>query len=1535
MSFIEWTYKSWLFLRALISKLLLVSGVGGFLLFSIFQSAQFKDLLKSEIQEYLLENNDLILEIDIFTGLIPFNLKLIEVEVLQNDDQKNLVFSAKQISAYFDVSALIFGQFDVQSLEIDSLNVGNSVWYGEGNFAENIPSWMRAAEKNRFEIEELVIREGEFAVPSQMLPKQFESSDSLIGVHKASLRAFMEFDSEQRFFQIESFKANLSNTVYDSVAFGFQFYNDDNYFEINNISLEIDENKLSFSVVSGDVDVREDYWQQQLKEASFNVNNLKLNLEESIVKLFFPNFNANGDLNAKGNFVLEPELLTANAIKIELGENFVQLAQNNGLIWNRKNSNFDLEVIQASLDREIVRNFNPDFVDVYLENTDKTEFNGVFSKSGNTFASDVFFRIDNEQIFDGSLNGKIDFSQFQVAGKLSKINLSHWNSSWPKSDLNASFSTEVFRKDSLPDFTVSFDAEKSTIESYRMDDVSGTLSLQNGVLIAKTDIRSGVQRFSIKSEIDTKASGKIINADGTFSNINIDYWFPSNESIVNTSLNGRYNIQLRGNDAHDVSGIASVDFSESLVGKDTVEVQQIYADINGITSEKRNLRVSSSVLDFEILGDFTPQNFVALVGYWSKEALNKLQSEIFLMASTPNTANKPAGSVDLEYRVMVKDLPLLERYTNVQLNSELATEISGTMKADSSQLFVTLMAVDDSLKLGDTVIEKGVFELSTSMFSRYKIAERATINTQFSATRVQFGNADLKDVSFFTTADSDEGLVTMSVGSINNTAYLRYAADIKLFGNSMWFVLSEAQVGTKDYSWKLDRPSTFIYDREGRVSVDSLLISSLEESLLIGGVWSELPTDSVTYSLTNVRLDRISPLVTEDYPFSGLVNADFVTRTLQTSPEAIGKFRFTELSLDNRILGDLTASSVLNKEKNRFDTSLKLYTSPNKYRQYYIENEGLIQDIEAVGYFRPQNRISNPADTLFYFDVDFESVDAWVVDYLIADIFTKMEGQGKGKGYVMATQESLDFRADLDVVKGTVTTTFMNATYDVTGPIILDRQEGIVFDKIALSDRRGGTAILDGRVDWNDFKPTKSLDITLDGRNFLFLNNTFSPEVPFYGRVSGSGKIQLAGLNVSPIIRTITPVVITPNSEISIPILDQENVDPTSNFIEFVSDFNQKSKSEETRTQEQNTVVPTAQKSFVELFSMDIQFEVPATSKARLVFDPVINEVLNAEGTGQFQVILDDQEFSLFGRFDVVSGDYLFTGGDLLTRLFTLRPGGAMTWDGDLVNGIVDVEAEYRARPDITPVMPTSGINTADPTNRIYVPINLILEIDGPIFNIQNDFYFEMANSFTITQDANIKAAIDQLNSPDAKLIQATSLLLTGSFIEIAQSNQQRLGNDFDNRVTQSYFARLLSSQINNLLNSNLSNLDIDLNMTGFDQFNQTELGLALRLFDDRLILRREGLIGGQQNAVGDIGATYRINQILSVEVFHRQDPTQNTFQSVDLTTQQTINGVGLEASVQFNTWKELRSRFSKSIKKLFGRKEEEGELPTMATIAN
>jgi hypothetical protein len=588
-------------------------------------------------------------------------------------------------------------------------------------------------------------------------------------------------------------------------------------------------------------------------------------------------------------------------------------------------------------------------------------------------------------------------------------------------------------------------------------------------------------------------------------------------------------------------------------------------------------------------------------------------------------------------------------------------------------------------------------------------------------------------------------------------------------------------------------------------------------------------------------------------------------------------------------------------------------------------------------------------------ELDFNQIDGWVVNTISPNIFQETSGYGEGVGYITGNFQDFDFNADFQVDDLYGRPIFLNTNYYMSGHIEVDRNKGVVIDSVRIQDDKGGRGILYGSVDLNDFEPVKYMDIWLRMNQLRFLRTSFDRDVPFFGTVAGSGLLRVTGPNYNPFLRTVEPVETTSGSVLSIPLLEETELTEDRKFIQFVEEFDLNHKTSrdpqnlisESTEEEQaqkadqsralandDELIDLSQLTFTELFELDLQFSAPNGSSVELIFDQIAGEVLTANGDGQMQITLDDEVFQMFGRFNISGGEYQFVSGDIFTRRFFLEDGGSIQWEGDPYNARLNINTVYRARPTLSSLISATSqtaVSTDEQGQSRRVPIDLILEIRGTLEEVENNFFFRLPTSeLEGAQNSALANQISLLNNEEQKLLQATSLLLTGNFLPITSGANQGFADLRENLSTGVVLSPLLSSQVNSLLKSNLSNLnlannlDIDLNVT---TFYELDLGIALRLFDDRLILRREGQITGVQNTnqsvLGDVGATYRINESLSVSYFHRQDQLFSTVTDIQTAqATQPLNGIGLEAQVQFNTWSDLKRRFQRTLNRIFGRKE-------------
>jgi hypothetical protein len=167
-----------------------------------------------------------------------------------------------------------------------------------------------------------------------------------------------------------------------------------------------------------------------------------------------------------------------------------------------------------------------------------------------------------------------------------------------------------------------------------------------------------------------------------------------------------------------------------------------------------------------------------------------------------------------------------------------------------------------------------------------------------------------------------------------------------------------------------------------------------------------------------------------------------------------------------------------------------------------------------------------------------------------------------------------------------------------------------------------------------------------------------------------------------------------------------------------------------------------------------------------------------------------------------------------------------------------------------------------------------------------------------------------RLNNPERSAEYATSVLLTNSFQLTTETVDSRTGEQLAfNSVSQ-----LVSAQLNRFLNAALPNVDVSFGLLG-ERASDLDItyGVALRLLDERLIIRGEGVYQGSRTDAtnvaaetmqGEVVVEVRLSPTVSVEVFFRREG--DVFQSAELTN---TTGAGLSYQTEFPTWRSLFDR--------------------------
>ncbi|NBW93646.1 MAG: aminotransferase class I/II-fold pyridoxal phosphate-dependent enzyme, partial [Bacteroidetes bacterium] len=504
--------------------------------------------------------------------------------------------------------------------------------------------------------------------------------------------------------------------------------------------------------------------------------------------------------------------------------------------------------------------------------------------------------------------------------------------------------------------------------------------------------------------------------------------------------------------------------------------------------------------------------------------------------------------------------------------------------------------------------------------------------------------------------------------------------------------------------------------------------------------------------------------------------------------------------------------------------------------------------------------------------LDLEAVvdqaDVFWLTYLFPEVLGSVGGYLSGEGRITGSFAYPVFDARLGIVDGRFTVPYTQMAYGASGSLRLDR-EAIHFEPLRLTDGTGGYLDVDGRLLFNEYTSfTFDMQGALD--EFQIMNVAESDELPFYGFLWASGDVALTGpLFNSRLVSTNGRT--TSGSELFIPIVEDTR-DTDQAFVVFeetpgvIPDFRQ--------LESRSSILqkrPTSERQFLDGLNLDLNIDAPAGSIVHLVIDPLLGDVINAVSTGTIQLVLENDEFQVFGRLDVTSGDYQFTAGELFIKTFLINPGGFIEWSGDPINAALSIPASYRTRAS------RAGLPGAEGERPGVIPLIVDLEIGGTVESpdVELTLSIDRSNQNVIGEYQALEAL---LNQPDRATEYATSVLILNSF----QLTTESITTDSGGQLAFNSVSQLVTAQLNRFLESALPNVDVSLGLQGESaQDLDVTYGVALRLLNERLIIRGEGVYQGARSTEsvrtsdglqGEFVVEIRIGPHVSAEIFFRRE---------------------------------------------------------------
>jgi len=708
----------------------------------------------------------------------------------------------------------------------------------------------------------------------------------------------------------------------------------------------------------------------------------------------------------------------------------------------------------------------------------------------------------------------------------------------------------------------------------------------------------------------------------------------------------------------------------------------------------------------------------------------------------------------------------------------------------------------------------------------------------------------------------------------NVSGYTRYIPEHESEIHGLLVSLNPGGITINDTIWDI-QPGLIRID-SSYIEFSGIMLQHNQQHLLIDGIVSEVPQDQLLVRFQQFDLNHINRLsMQKNIIFQGVLEGYGSISDLYNNPLFLSDITVSDLTINEELLGRTSlAANWINSEK-------KIHIDLKSLR-------GNLKTIGITGDYYPGNRELD-------FSIELDKLRMNVFRPYLKKWVSDVNGIASGNLSLDGNLKQPEFNGEIDLQKSSFRIDYLQTMYNFSDKIQIDDNQ-IEFRNIEIFDEEGNVALMNGTIN-NTYLRDHIIDLQIEAQNFYFLNTREKDNSIYYGTAVASGLININGPTDD--LRLNITATTKRNTQLFIPLYKEGDISE-NNFITF--DYDGQMVAETSRSD----------KYEVRLSGVNMVFDLEVTPDAevQIIFDPQVGDILTGNGRGSITLEINDRgDFEMFGDYAFTEGDYLFTLQNIINKRLKIQQGGTISWNGDPMNAIIDMQAIYS-----TKAAPYVLVPSGPEYLKKRLPVDCHLIMTDNLMNPNIGFNIELPTAEEETKNY-VRNAI---NTDEELTKQFLSLLVMSNF----SSNQAGTASGISGSsagmagVTTS---ELLSNQLSNWLSQISSDFDIGVNYRPGDEIStdQVEVALSTQILDDRVTIHTNVDVSGAgeqgtstgantSNIAGEFDLDVKLTDDgkLRVKAFNHSNDDQL------YKTSPYTQGVGFVYGEDFNSFRELRRRY-------------------------
>ncbi len=809
----------------------------------------------------------------------------------------------------------------------------------------------------------------------------------------------------------------------------------------------------------------------------------------------------------------------------------------------------------------------------------------------------------------------------------------------------------------------------------------------------------------LDGEVSLTGKDLAFNAAADLQYINLKNLGFSNDLLT---LSGMFNLNFTGNNIDNFLGSASI-YNANLQHDSTRLSFDSLLLRSYIVDNQKTLSLQSNELDAVLQGQFKimelPDAF-----------------KVFLAKYYPSYIKPPKQAVsnqDFTFNIKTNNIDQYIQLFDKKLKGFNNARLDGSLKLSSYELlinaFVPEFSYDGKQFINTTLVGDG---------NRDTLFADIAVDDIILSDSLHFPDTKLK-----LAANNNLSLIKLntSAGKTLNNAELNASIQSLDDGVRIHFFPSSFVINNKNWLLEKDGELTL---RKNYLDASEVKFVSGKQEIVLSTEMDEL-TDDIHL------VAKLKDLVMEDFlPF-------FVTKPV----------------LKGLLTGTATISDPLGKQKISFAGAVDSFSMDGNY----VGKTNIAASVNTITGLINYKVSANEADNVFNIDgfynfkdstgnrmqttVMAEKIKLNVLEPYLGTIFSKIDGVGQTKGIVLAeTDGDMTIIGDMMIDTGSFKVAFTQCRYLIANETISFTKDMIDLGSIKLKDTLNNAGTASGRMYHRFFKDFRFEKVRVETQKMLVLNTTKKDNSRFYGNVIGSALMTMEGpitnlkMNIDgqPSIFDSSHIYLNTNATTR----ESTKIDYID-FIQFGTEMDKATGSNKATD-----------------ISVNMNITGNPACKVDVILDEETGDIIKGQGNGTLNIRVGTTEpLSIRGRYDITRGEYTFNFQTFVQKPFTLSR-GSITWNGDPMLAIIDIDAEYLAKNvDVSSITQSTGVKRKE-------DITIISNLSGNLTKPAISFEFRLPENSELNRDYyTTRKLADFKNNENEMFKQVASLLLVNAFI--------------------------------------------------------------------------------------------------------------------------------------------------------------------------